>query len=281
MSADVAGYAGTRRKAHAAMSQFCKHLVRRRVLETNPMRQIDAPRPGAPRCQYLDVPTMIQLAERQPEPYQTLSILLGGTGIELSVALALHARDVDLVRKEIRAAGTKTHARDRIVRVAEWAWPSVLARVAGLDPNAPLFPNTDRWRSRDEHHAACEKLGIQNYRLADQRHSFTVRAARAGTPAELIARQLGHANAVLVLKVYGRFMPSQQDRDRWELLAAAKDAEAAKLPAGSGGSDVYHHVYHADEPQDSKSRKPMGPRDLESSRGGTRTRDPGIMSAVL
>jgi integrase len=48
----------------------------------------------------------------------------------------------------------------------------------------------------------------------DQRHSYAVRAARAGTPAELIARQLGHAYAVLVLKVYGRFMPSQQDRDK-------------------------------------------------------------------
>ena len=33
--------------------------------------------------------------------------------------------------------------------------------------------------------------------------------------------------------------------------------------------------------ESNKSPKPLGVDDLEDSRGGTRTRDPGIMSAVL
>jgi integrase len=227
------GKAGTRRKAHAAMAQFAKYLVRRRILTSNPMRDVQAPRPAQPRLRWLEVDELKRLVDAHPAPYRVLSALLAGTGIEISVALALHARDVDRRRREIRAAGTKTHARDRIVRVAEWAWPYVEAHCSTMHPNAPLFPHCDRWRAQDHHKEACKALGIEDYRIHDHRHSYAVRAARAGTPAELIARQLGHANAVLVLKIYGRFMPSQQDRDKWELVASKQDEERAAA-SGTG-----------------------------------------------
>lgn len=80
--------------------------------------------------------------------------------------------------------------------------------AAALRTNDLFFPGIDRWEASDAHRAACKLAEIEDYQLRDQRHSYAVRAARGGTPAELIARQLGHANAVLVLKVYGRFMPS-------------------------------------------------------------------------
>jgi len=32
---------------------------------------------------------------------------------------------------------------------------------------------------------------------------------------------------VLVLKIYGRFMPSQQDRDKWERICDLQEQEAA------------------------------------------------------
>jgi integrase len=220
----------TKRKAHTAMSVFAQELVRRRVLAVNPLRQVAMPRAAGPRLRYIDVAEMQRLADAQIEPHRTLSALLGGSGIELSVALALVRRDVDVQRREIRAAGTKTHCRDRIVRVAEWAWPYVERHIAKMLPNAPLFPGLDRFHASDVHRETCAALdpAIEDYQLRDQRHSYAVRAARAGTPAELIARQLGHVNAVLVLKVYGRFMPSQQERDKWEKIAAAQDAEALK-----------------------------------------------------
>jgi hypothetical protein len=42
-------YHATRRKAHSAMSNFAKYLVRMRVLGANPMRSIDAPPANPPR----------------------------------------------------------------------------------------------------------------------------------------------------------------------------------------------------------------------------------------
>jgi integrase len=266
------GRAATRRKAHVAASLFARYLVKARLLVVNPLREITPPPAGAPRLRYLDVADMKRLANFQPEPYDALSALLGGSGIEVSVALTLRRRDVDMQRREIRAAGTKTHARDRIVRVAEWAWPYVEQRCTELRPTDLLFPGIDRWEAGDAHRAAALAAGLDDYQMRDQRHSYAVRAARAGTPAELIARQLGHANAVLVLKVYGRFMPSAQERDRWEKIAALQDAEAENV------AQMGRAVGRASRNDTSQPVLTDWPVD---SRGGTRTRDPGIMSAVL
>jgi integrase len=275
------GKNGTRRKAHAALSVFAAYLVRQGVLTHNPMRQFSAPRADPPRLNYLEVERMIVFTDALPEPYQTLSAVLHGTGIEIGTALELVAGDVDLLRKEIRARGTKTHSRDRTVRVAEWAWPYVVARVAGLEQHERLF-DTDRWRVENRWKDACKTLKLENYTRHDARHSYAVRAIRAGTPAELVARQLGHADAVLVLKVYGRFAPSQQDRDLWELRAAALDeARWAELAERSTTPNATPPEASTREDEIAKSPNPLGLDDFESSRGGTRTRDPGIMSAVL
>jgi integrase len=260
----------TRRKAHSAMSNFAQFLGKKKhLLEHNPMRPVDAPAQGAPRERHIDVADMKRLANYQPEPFCALSALLGGTGIEVTVALALKKRDVDVARREIRAAGTKTHSRDRIVRVADWAWEYVAELIADRRPNDRLFPGIDRWQAADAHNDACDLAEIEDYQLRDQRHSYAVRAERAGTPAELIARQLGHANAVRVLKVYGKFMPSQQDRDKWEKLATLQDEASEKRDTVRGT------VARKNITSDDLSPSPA------SSRGGTRTRDPGIMSAVL
>ncbi len=164
-------------------------------------------------------------------------------GIEVSVALLLRRRGVDIAHREIRAPGTKTHARDRIVRVAEWAWPYVQVRLSGLLPDARLFAAIpDRWKARDAHTQAIkgtpatdsslavpgleEKSAVfKGYTMRDQRHTYAVRAIRAGTPAEFVARQMGRANAVLVHKVYGKFRPSVEEREKWELIATARDLE--------------------------------------------------------
>jgi hypothetical protein len=123
-----------------------------------------------------------------------------------------------------------------------------------------------REQASDAHRAATKRAELEDYQMRDQRHSYAVRAARAGTPAELIARQLGHANAVLVLKVYGRFMPSQQDRDKWEKLADLQDQESAAACTIS-----------CTTPRNEMSQLLVSDWPI-NSRGGTRTRDPGIMT---
>jgi integrase len=225
--------AGTVRKRGAGMRRFTAHLVRRGVLASDPMRDVKLPPAGAPLCRYLTTAEAKRLADAQPEPYRTFSALLAGSGIEVSTALRLRVRDVDRANREIRAAGTKTHNRDRVVRVAEWAWAYVEPLLKSKHADARLFPEIpNRWAPQEPHEEAVALLvakgftTLEGYTMRDQRHTYAVRAIRAGTPPELVARQLGHKDAVLVHRVYGKFAPTQAERDKWERIAATQDEAA-------------------------------------------------------
>ena len=214
----------TKRKYRAAMSSFCEHLKLKGLLDWNTMRDVDAPPPAPPRLRYLEQADVLRLVEAQASPYRELSALLHATGMEVSVALGLKRRDVDTLRREMRARGTKTRFRDRIVKVAEWAWPDIQRHIGLLTPNALLFPGINRWTASDKHRDACARLEIEDYQLRDSRHTYAVRAIRAGASFEFVARQLGHANTQMVVNVYGRFKPSEQEMVEWERVAALQDA---------------------------------------------------------
>jgi integrase len=219
----------TKRRYYAAAQSFFTYCRKIGVLDQSPLRDFTPPKGNKPRDSYLMQPDMQRVVDAEVTSWREYFAILYGTGIEVSVALGLKRRDVDLARREIFAAGTKTHCRERTVRVSEWAWPYVQTLCTGKLPEAPLFPGLKRGNVGYHHRQVCERLGIEGHQLRNSRHSWAVRAAKAGTPAEIIARQLGHADAVMVLKVYGRFMPSQHDRDKWEAIAAMQDLEHANM----------------------------------------------------
>ena len=100
---------------------------------------------------------------------------------------------------------------------------------------------------------------------------------RAGMPLELVARQLGHRDVVMVARVYGRFVPTTVERDQWERAATALDLEKwSDLGTAVGTSTSV-------APEATDATKPAtdnGDGPWENSRGGTRTRDPGIMRSA-
>jgi len=260
----------TKRRYLAAVQSFARYLVELQVLVTNPVRDVRPPPPNPPRCQFLELPEVLQLVESAAPPYQALLALAYGAGLEVSAMLALAHRDVEPAHRQIRARGTKAWTRDRVVRVADWAWPHVAAHLATLGAADRLFAGIDRWEASSYHRARLAALELPPLRLHDARHHWAVRMIRAGAPLELVARQLGHRDVTMVAKVYGRFVPTDHERDRWERLAAARDAERwPSLGANLGA------IAPTKQGQPPPSDWPA------SSRGGTRTRDPGIMSAVL
>jgi integrase len=231
----AAGSNNTRRKWGAALASFCQFLVRQEKLEVNPMRSVKLPPLDAPRARYLETDDAILLINSMEGDYRCMGALMAGSGVEVSVALGLRVRDVDRKNKEIFAAGTKTHARQRSIRVAGWAWPYVLKAIRNKKPENRLFgqiPN--RWSARDAHAAAIDKLiekghnHLAGYTMRDHRHTYAVRAIRAGTPAVLVAHQLGHANAVLVNNTYGMHTPRSSERAHWEKIAHGADQTRLK-----------------------------------------------------
>jgi integrase len=150
----------------------------------------------------LDLRDVLRTVKAAEGPYRPLYAVLYGAGVEISAALACTERDVDMRSRELRAPGTKTHSRDRVVRVADWAWPHLLGHVTKLLPGERLFAGLDRWKVGEHHTALLKRLELPHHRLHDARHFYAVRAIRAGTPYELVARQLGHADVAMVAKVY-------------------------------------------------------------------------------
>lgn len=218
----------TKRKYFAAAASFI-HYCRtvQRILDRNPLADLRRPKAGAPRSEWYNLEEAQKLVAASPEPWQSLFALLYGTGLEVSVALGLRKRDVDLEEREIRARGTKAHSRDRIASLSRWALPWVTRLVQDKLPDAPLFPHMDRWRANRKHGEAAQAAGLRVLRLHDARHHWAVRALKLGASVEVVSRQLGHANGVMVLKVYGKYLPSREDRKSWE---------PATIPATAGGS---------------------------------------------
>jgi hypothetical protein len=81
-----------------------------------------------------------------------------------------------------------------------------------------------------------------------------------------------------VAKVYGRFKLDTEERDRWERIATARDAEKGTRGVAMNLAAPPGIVEKVDEQTPASDDASEGYQD---SRGGTRTRDPGIMSAVL
>jgi integrase len=233
---------GTQRKYWAGLASFCGYLVTIGVLPKNVAHDVEAPPQGDPRCEYLSLARVRALVAAQPEPYKTLSMLLHATGMEVSAALRATKRHFSFGDRSIRGLGTKWKTRDRITYIAEWAWHYIRRHVAGLEPDALLFPGLDRWRTLEAHKAACKALSITNYTQHDARHSYAVHAVRCGASFEHVAEQLGHADTQMAIRVYARFTPSARERMAWESrsqeierleLAEERQTRGPERPSGS------------------------------------------------
>jgi integrase len=228
------GKPGTIRKVHSDWSVFFSYCTDvRGLFDYNPMKKVARPPASKPLIRFYELDVVERIIAWQPTlERKALFALLYGTGIEISVALELTRADVVDKRKELRAAGTKTHTRDRMVRVADWAWPTVLEHAKALLPAAKLFEGVpSRYTASDWHALTVGAKGLKlskKYPMYNARHHWAVRQLRAGAPIKLVQEQLGHASPKLTLDTYGQFRPTGQDRDRWEQAATDYETERRK-----------------------------------------------------
>jgi integrase len=227
----------TARKRAIGLHQFVTWLKSRGHLTHDPMLEIELPEAGDPLCHYLDTPDVVRLGDASAGQMRHFEYVLPGTALEVSTALAVRVRQVSTLDKEIHAPGTKAYNRNRVVRVAEFAWDAVLELVRGKHPDSLLFDRIPhRYAAGDSHLALVKTLGEEghrifveydgkahNYTLRDHRHTWAVRAARSGWPIGAIAEVLGHANSVLANKVYAKFLTLKEERNRWEGKSHERD----------------------------------------------------------
>lgn len=206
---------GATNRYRAALSSFAEYLLDHDVLATNPVRQVKMARESSPRTLHLSVADATALVGVIDAPYDVLHALMLSTGMEVSAALAVKRRDVDLDGLAVYARGTKTATRERTCYVTA-TWEPVFARVANhakhLTPDAPLFPGLDVWGALAALRRALAAKGLpREYRTHDHRHTWAVAALRDGIEAHAVAAQLGHSNAVMLRTVYGKYVPNRAD----------------------------------------------------------------------
>lgn len=201
----------TRNRYRSALSVFARWLVEREVLESNPVRDVKMYKENDPRMMWMPWTDATKVADAAPEPHRTLIRLLAATGIDLGVALKLHRPDVDLKEMTIAARGSKTQWRNRVVRFEAWATFNLTALCKPLVGFAPLFPGVTGDDALDVFKDAQKAVGISGHRLHDLRHTYAVNALKQGYKPTVVAHQLGHKDATMVTKVYGRFIPDASD----------------------------------------------------------------------
>jgi integrase len=228
----------TQRHYFAALHSFVKYLRQLGVVTDNPLADVTLARAGRPRGVFLELPSVLQLVEGSPQPFKAVLALAYGAGIEISAILSLVEGDVDRARKATRARGTKAWTRDRISYIADWAWPHIEQHLETVLPGERLFRGMDRWQVGDHHRERCRVLGLEGYRLHDSRHHWAVEQLRAGTPVELVSKQLGHVDAVMCLRIYGKFVPGGQEWDHWRAKVRAAQHEKWGVFGTKGGTDA-------------------------------------------
>lgn len=200
----------TKVRYRAALSVFAGWLVEREILPHNPVRDVRAAKPNPAREAYHERKDAQTLVENLPAPFNAIEALMAN-GLERQVIARLARKDIDLDRLTVNAHGSKTRHRDRVIRITEsWTVPFIKAHLATLMPNAPVL--TVRLdRVLDTHKRTCRALKIPVTTLHDWRHTYAVNSLRDGMMAETVAHQLGHRDASLVHKVYGRFIVDERD----------------------------------------------------------------------
>ena len=223
---DYTGKRNTLRKVHSSISVFLDYCTRPvGIFAENPMNLVDRPTLERSPIRFYDLDTVERITGAQEsEARRVFFTLAYGTAIEVSTALRLTRADVMTEAREIRAAGTKAYSRDRMCRVAGWAWPALEAYCKHMLPTARLFPIAwTRWTVSDWHRQTVIRLGLAIYPLHCARDHWAVRALRASAPVAVVQQQLGHSSPMLTLTKYGRFIPTAADRNEWERRATEQD----------------------------------------------------------
>ena len=127
--------------------------------------------------------------------------------------------------KRFGTAGTKTHTRDRIARVADWTWPIFWACAKDHLPTARLWRDSlTRFTVSEWHRTSVRGLKLPAYPLKNARHAWVVRMLRGGAPVHVVEAQLGHSTAKLTVDTCGRWLPGSEDRARAEAQVAEAEA---------------------------------------------------------
>lgn len=164
--------------------------------DDNPIRKFDkrSLREAPPRQRYLTDEEAAAVVKAAKKSLRDIVRLALGTGMRLGEILALEGRDIDPGKSEITIRDSKTRKARTISMDADAA---ELCRHINRHGNKLVFSRekgqpltsyqVSRWFNR-----IVTKLGLEDVRFHDLRHTYASRRVREGHDLYRIGKQLGH-----------------------------------------------------------------------------------------
>lgn len=203
---------GTRRQYLYAVTGFTRYLLAVDVLKDYPFTKVEAPDKNAARMRYVSEADDLRIVESASPKYRALLAFVKATGADLSVALKLKRRQINLAEHTADVRRTKTKGRELPVTLIEpWAIPFLASLCGERMPSALLWPDLTRSGAYHHHATCCARVGVDDYTLKDSRHSVAVRMIEAGYTVFEVADQLNNS-ADLVAKVYARHVTKAKEK---------------------------------------------------------------------
>lgn len=212
----------TPNRYRASLSSFARFLVMEEVLEYNPVLSVPAAPENDPRDRHLTPADAEIFVSAFEPPYRGLNALMICCAAEAQAALDMRVEDIDRKERVVRVRGTKTRTRDRKCFVYDrwtplWAHVEEFLETRPTTPSALVFDGVSyrmmRARLIQTVDTLTEKKLItvqgdgEGYHTHDHRHTWAVQAMRDRVPLMSIAKQLGHRDPNMTLRVYGQYEP--------------------------------------------------------------------------
>jgi integrase len=175
-----------------------KHLFRLavewEVIPSSPATGVKSPRVPAGRVRYLQPVELRTLFDARPVWLRPIAGLAVATGMRRSEILGLRLLDIDLQQKRVLLPQTK-NGEARMVYLNELAMTAIRSLPVGPDakPTDRLFADVESPEQVSVAFArACRKVGIEDFRFHDLRHTAASWLRMSGADIHTVAQLLGH-----------------------------------------------------------------------------------------
>ena len=230
----VALSASSVKGVHVALAVAVDYAVRNGWLAADPLGRVAWPKGGRvePRA-YLTVGQVERLAVAAGAHGVDIR-LLAYTGLRIGEALALRVADVDLRRRRLLVARTKTversgfretvgppkNGRSRRVPIIGPLVEPLAGLMAGRDGGEPLLAaprggmwTVSNWRNRVFRPAvlAAGLDGVDGLTVHSLRHTYASIAIAHGADVKTLQKAMGHSSASITLDVYADLWPDMLD----------------------------------------------------------------------
>ncbi|MEU3071980.1 tyrosine-type recombinase/integrase [Streptomyces laurentii] len=251
---------GSVRNVYDVLVRVMTAAVDDKVIAASPCRRITLP---AMPDEEVTPPTVEQveaMARVMPPYIRAAIITLAGSGLRIGELLGLKVSDVDFKAGTIRVerqrlqsgkiGPPKTAKSRRTVPVGEVVTDALLAHLAARPSREWLFTmeegeplNYRRWKTEwngarkalqaaESGAAECEgrkAVELPHMVTHDLRHFYASALIAGGASVKQVQLVLGHASAVITLRIYAHLWPGEEDRTR-----AVMDAVLGGLRTGCG-----------------------------------------------